>query len=141
MPGSKKIILKHYDAINEQDVEKYLETVKYPFTYQNFNGVSITIENPGQYKTQFEMPWDIIRKTEPGWSHSVMDQLEEIARSSSSVVYKFTGRRINQSGNTDTEFQAIWIAVRSDDKWGVQFRHNLGRPVASVEAGRPRQRT
>ena len=30
----------HHDSINEQDVEKYLKTVKFPFTYQNHTGVS-----------------------------------------------------------------------------------------------------
>ena len=39
----------HHDSINEQDVEKYLKTVKFPFTYQNHTGVSITIESADEY--------------------------------------------------------------------------------------------
>ena len=29
----------------------------------------------------------------------------------------------------DLQIQAIWIAVLTNETWGVQFRHNLGIPV------------
>ena len=74
------------------------------------------------------MPWDIIKDTEENWSHTDMDNIEEVARSNSSVVYKLLMRRINKSGNTDLVIQVIWIAVFTKGKWGIQFRHNLGTP-------------
>ena len=129
MDEARLAIKAHHDAINKQDAENYLETVKFPFTYQNYNGVSITIESADDYRANFEYPWSIIRRTEPGWSHSVMDNLEEVARSASSVVYKFNASRINKSGDVDLQIQAIWIAVLTNETWGVQFRHNLGIPV------------
>ena len=116
-------------SINEQDVEKYLKTVKFPFTYQNHTGVSITIESADDYRKNFDFPWKIIRKTEPNWSHSALDNLEEVARSASSVAYKFLGSRISRSGDIDVQVQAIWIAVLTNGTWGVQFRHNLGVPI------------
>jgi hypothetical protein len=58
-----------------------------------------------------------------------MDNLEEVARSASSVVYKFDGSRISKLGDVDLQIQAIWIAVLTNETWGVQFRHNLGVPV------------
>ena len=58
-----------------------------------------------------------------------MDNLEEVARSASSVVYKFDASRINKAGDVDLQIQAIWIAVLTNETWGVQFRHNLGIPV------------
>ncbi len=42
---SKNIVHKHHEAINSQNEAGYLDTVKIPFTYQNYNGVSITIKD------------------------------------------------------------------------------------------------
>ena len=128
--SAEDVINKHDDAINAQNERAYLDSVKFPFTYQNYNGVSITIENEEDYRANYQMPWDIIKETQPNWSHTEMDKIEEVARSNSSVVFKLLARRINKSGNTDLVFQAIWIAVFSQGKWGVQFRHNLGIPAA-----------
>ena len=127
--SAEDIINKHDDAINAQNERAYLDSVKFPFTYQNYNGVSITIENENDYRANYQMPWDIIKETQPNWSHTEMDKIEEVARSNSSVVFKLLARRINKSGNTDLVFQAIWIAVFSQGEWGVQFRHNLGIPA------------
>ena len=129
MPNtSEDIVYKHLNAINTQDEREYLDSVKFPFTYQNYNGVSITIKDEEDYKVNYKMPWKIIKDTEENWSHTDIDKIEEIARSISSVVYKFLMRRINKSGNTDLVIQVIWIAVHTKGKWGIQFRHNLGTP-------------
>ena len=129
MPNpSEDILYKHHNAINAHDEREYLDSVKFPFTYQNYNGVSITIRDVGDYKVNYKMPWDIIKDTEENWSHTDMDNIEELARSNSSVVYKLLMRRINQLGNTDLVIQVIWIAVFTKGKWGIQFRHNLGTP-------------
>ena len=123
------IIHQHHNSINAQDKRKYLDSLIFPFTYQNYNGVSITIKNQDDYQNNYRMPWDIIKDTEPNWSHTEMDQIVEVARSTSSVVYKYLGRRINKSGSTDLVIQAIWIAVSIKGKWKIQFRHNLGTPA------------
>ena len=129
MPNtSEDVLYKHHNAINTQDETEYLDSVKFPFTYQNYNGVSITIRDVEDYKVNYKMPWDIIKDTEENWSHTDMDNIEEVARSNSSVVYKLLMRRINQLGNTDLVIQVIWIAVFTKGKWGIQFRHNLGTP-------------
>ena len=131
MKNAREAAENHHDSINSQDTEAYLESVTFPFTYQNYNGVSITVETPEAYKSQFPMPWEIIKRTEPNWSRSDLVQLEEVARSKSSVAYKLVGRRINADGSAESDFQAIWIAVFTSGKWGIQFRHNLGSEVAS----------
>ena len=130
MPNtSEDIVYKHLNAINAQDKQGYLDSVKFPFTYQNYNGVSITIKDEEDYKVNYKMPWDIIKDTEANWSYTDMDKIEEVARSNSSVVYKLLMRRINKSGNTDLVIQVIWIAVCTQVEWGIQFRHNLGTPL------------
>ena len=123
------IVHKHHNAINSQDEQGYLDTVKFPFTYQNYNGVSITIEDQEDYRANYQMPWEIIKDTEPNWSHTELNEVEEVARSNSSVVYKYSARRINKSGDIDFVIQAIWIAVYTRREWGIQFRHNLGTPT------------
>ena len=101
------VVHNHHNAINTQNERMYLDSVKFPFTYQNYNGVSITIQNEEDYRENYQMPWDIIKDTEPNWTYTELDEIVEIARSASSVVYKYLGRRINKSGNTDIIIQAI----------------------------------
>ena len=129
MKDAKSAILVHHEAINKQDTEEYLATIKFPFTYQNFNGVALTAETEQDYKDRLEMPWEIIKRTEKKWAYSSLDLLEEVARSESSAVFKVAASRINNSGDTDIAIHAIWIAVKTDGTWGIQFRHNLGKPV------------
>ena len=130
MPNtSEDTVYKHLNSINERDEKEYLDSVKFPFIYQNYNGVSITIKDEKDYKDNYQMPWNIIKDTEENWSHTDLDKIEEIARSNSSVVYKLLMRRINQLGNTDLVIQVIWIAVYTKGEWGIQFRHNLGTPT------------
>ena len=131
MKSARGAAENHLDSINAQDIDAYLASVKFLFTYQNYNGVSITVETPEAYKSEFPMPWEIIKRTEPNWSRSDLVQLEEVARSKSSVAYKLVGRRINADGSAEPDFQAIWIAVSTSGKWGIQFRHNLGSEVDS----------
>ena len=47
----------------------------------------------------------------------LIDKIEEVARSNSSVVYKLIMRRINKSGITDIVIQVIWITVYSKGEW------------------------
>ena len=108
---------------------EYLDSVNFPFTYQNYNTVSMAIKDEEDYRTNYQMPWDIIKDTEPNWSHTELDEVEEVARSTSSVVFKLLGRRINKSGNTGLVIQMIWIAVFAQGVWGIKFRHNLGTPL------------
>ena len=108
---SENIVHKHHKAINSQDETGYLDTVKFPFTYQNYNGVSITIKDKEDYKINYKMPWNIIKETEENWSDTDMDKIEEVARSNSSVVYKLIMRRKNKSGITDLVIQVIWLSL------------------------------
>ena len=89
----------------------------------------MTIKDEEHYRTNYQMPWDIIKDTEPNWSHTELDGIEEVARSTSSVVFKILARRINKTGNTGLVIQMIWIAVSAHGEWGIKFRHNLGTPV------------
>jgi len=130
MPNtSEDIVYKHLNALNAQDERGYFNSLKFAFTYQNYNAVSITIKDDEDYKVNYKMPWDIIKDTESNWSHTDMDKIEEVARSNSSVVYKLLMRRINKLGNIDLVIQVIWIAVYTKGEWGIQFRHNLGTPT------------
>ena len=118
---SEDIVYKHLNAINTRDEREYIESVKFPFTYQNYNGVSITIKDKKDYKVNYKMPWNLIKDTEENWSHTDVDNIEEVARSNSSVVYKLLMRRINKLGITDLVIQVIWIAVYTKCEWGIQL--------------------
>jgi len=126
MDEALNTIERHSVAINERNLTEYLKTIVFPFTYQNYNGVAITINSEADYGTVFPTPWDIILSTEPDWSHTQFDLIEELIRGTSSVAYKLIFRRINNNGKNLPPNQAIWIAVVKEGVWGVQFRHNLG---------------
>ena len=126
MDEAKGAIERHAEAINARDVEAYRQTMTFPFTYQNYNGVALTIEKAADCGVTAPLPWAIILRTDPDWSHTEFDALEEVARSVSSAVYKVGFRRIDASGQASGAYDAIWIATCQEGRWGVQFRHNLG---------------
>lgn len=123
-------INRHAQAINDRDLDAYRRTMNFPFTYQNYNGVALTIEEAAACGVSAPPPWEIILGTDPDWSHTEFDLVEELARSVSSAVYKVQFRRIDKAGAASNAYQAIWIATYIGGSWGVQFRHNLGQQTA-----------
>jgi hypothetical protein len=127
MNAAKEASESHMHAINKRDVAVYRETMNFPFTYQNYNGVALTIEKAEDVGVSARLPWEIILSTDPDWHHSDLDFLENVARSVSSAVFKVGFSRVDALGHAYGEYQAIWIATCRNGRWGVQFRHNLGK--------------
>ena len=131
MNKAQAALERHAQSINDRDLATYRATLNYPFTYQNYNCVAVTIADPEQLGVTAPPPWEIILQTDPDWLRTEFDLVEEVARSVSSAVFKVHFRRLDTSGSDDGTYQAIWIVTRQQDHWGVQFRHNLGRHVQS----------
>ncbi len=49
MNTSKEAVEMHLRAISEREVEAYRQTMNFPFTYQNYNGVALTIEKAAEW--------------------------------------------------------------------------------------------
>ena len=130
MNTSKEAAEMHLRAISEREVEAYRRTMNFPFTYQNCNGVALTIEKAADVDVSARLPWEIILSTDPNWHHSELEFLEEVARSESSAVFKVGFCRVDASGHAYGSYLAIWIATCRNGRWGVQFRHNLGKVVS-----------
>jgi hypothetical protein len=127
MSTATKAVKLHSEAINERDVEVYLGSTNFPFTYQNYNGVSLTIGSADAYGAEATpWPWEIILDTDPTWDHTTFDIVEEVVRSVSSAVFLVTISRVDAEGSSYGTFRALWIATERDGHWGIQFRHNLG---------------
>lgn len=129
MKEAQAALERHAQAINDRDLAAYRATLNYPFTYQNYNGVALTVADGSQLGVTAEPPWDIILRTDPNWLRTEFDRIEEVVRSVSSVVFKVDFRRLDTSGRDDGTYQAIWIVTCQQGHWGVQFRHNLGLAV------------
>jgi hypothetical protein len=129
MNTSKEAVEMHFRAISERQVGVYRQTMNFPFTYQNDNGVALTIEKAADVDVSARLPWEIILSTDPNWHHSELELLEEVACSESSAVFKVGFCRVDASGHAYGSYLAIWIATRQNGRWGVQFRHNLGKVV------------
>ena len=130
MNAARAALERHAQAINARDVEAYRRATNFPFTYQNYDGVALTIASAADCGVTAPLPWEIILRAEPDWDHTEFDLVEEVARSASSVVYKLGFRRIDRSGRASSSSQAIWIVTCRQAHWGVQFRHNLGKPAS-----------
>jgi hypothetical protein len=130
MNTSREAVKMHFHAINERQVEAYRQTMNFPFTYQNYNGVALTIEKAVDVDISARLPWEIILSTDPNWHHSELELLEEVVRSESSIVFKVGFCRVDASDQAYGSYLAIWIATCQNGHWGVQFRHNLGKVVS-----------
>lgn len=126
MTSARAAVEQHGEAINQRDLEGYRAAMNFPFTYQNYNGVALTMDTVADLEGGEPLPWEIILRTDPTWSHTVFYETEEVAASVSSVVYRLEFSRIDTSGVASPRYQAIWIATNRDGHWGVQLRHNLG---------------
>ena len=132
MEPAETALERHADAINERNFQDYLNSMVFPFTYQNYNGVALTHAKASDVDEKGgSLPWDIIIRTDPNWSHTTFDEMELVAHSVSSAVYKVAFRRVDQAGVVSLPYDAIWIATCPAGQWGVQFRHNLGMRAAN----------
>ena len=88
METPRSVIEKHQRAINERDLKTYIETVTFPFTYQNFNGVSITVNSPKEYGTTYPAPWATVIDFPIGFEQS-MSTLMKLFRVISLLYLKY----------------------------------------------------
>ena len=126
MYNAREIIQRHQDAINERELAKYIDTTIFPFTYQNYNGTSITVQKAEEYGSKFPAPWETVLAAFPDWIETKHDSVEELVAGENSAVFKVTARWLTRDEKPHKPITAIWITVRKDDKWGLQYRHNMG---------------
>ena len=126
MNTPKEAIRLHQKAINDRNIEEYIKTVVFPFTYQNFNGTAITVKTAHEYGDVYPPPWETVLSAFPDWLTTVHESVEEIVSSELSAVFKITARWKTTTDTPHKPITAIWIAVKSNGKWGLQFRHNMG---------------
>ena len=72
MTTAEDVTQRHAQAINNRDLASYLETMNFPFTYQNYTGVALTVAKASDCGVDAPLPWDIILKTDPHWHHTVL---------------------------------------------------------------------
>lgn len=123
---AEKVILSHHQSINNTDVDAYLNTICFPFTFHRYDGQFYRIPCIDSYRSEYPMPWELIRNYEPDWSYTELEELEEVIKSNTHSAYKLVARRITLEGKTSTIFQAIWVLGQTGDYWGVQTCYNFG---------------
>ena len=126
MDVPRLVIEKHQSAINNRDLVAYIDTTSFPFTYQNFNGTSLTVENSLQYRNIYPAPWETILATFPAWIMTKHEDVKQVVASKSSAVFLIKAKWVTNNSSVQKPITLIWIAVKKYKKWGVQFRHNLG---------------
>tara|TARA_Y100000739_G_C20443623_1_gene389012 strand:- start:140 stop:526 length:387 start_codon:yes stop_codon:yes gene_type:complete len=126
MYTAREVIQRHQDAINERDLAKYIDTTVFPFTYQNYNGTAITVEKPEEYGSLFPAPWKTVLAAFPDWVLTKHDAVDELVAGENSAVFKVVARWLTQDEKPHKPITAVWITVRKEGKWGLQFRYNMG---------------
>ena len=126
MNTPKEAIRLHQKAINDRNIEEYIKAVVFPFTYQNFNGTAITVKTAHEYGDVYPPPWETVLSAFPDWLTTVHESVEEIVSSELSAVFKITARWKTTTDTPHKPITAIWITVKLNGEWGLQFRHNLG---------------
>ena len=126
MYTAREVIQRHQDAINERDLAKYIDTTVFPFTYQNYNGTAITVEKPEEYGSLFPAPWEPVLAAFPDWGLTKHDAVAELVAGENSAVFKVVARWLTQDEKPHKPITAVWITVRKECKWGLQFRYNMG---------------
>ena len=126
MYTAREVIQRHQDAINERDLAKYIDTTVFPFTYQNYNGTAITVEKPEEYGPLFPAPWETVLAAFPDWVLTKHDAVDELVAGENSAVFKVVARWLTQDEKPHKPITAVWITVRKEGKWGLQFRYNMG---------------
>ena len=120
------VIERHQSAINNRDLIACVDTTVFPFTYQNFNGTSLTVENAARYGDIYPAPWETIIATFPEWIMTEHEEVKQVVVSKSSAVFLIKAKWVTKNSTVQKPITLIWIAVKKYKKWGVQFRHNLG---------------
>ena len=64
--------------------------------------------------------------TLPYWIETKHDSVEELVAGENSAVFKVTARWLTKDEKPHKKLTLVWITVRKDDNWGLQFRHNMG---------------
>ena len=77
MDAAREVVRRHGDAINDREVEAYRQTMNFPFTYQNYNGVALTIDDAVDCGVSAPLPWEIIVSTDPDWHHTSFDNFDQ----------------------------------------------------------------
>ena len=126
MDSPRLVIERHQSAINNRDLIAYIDTTVFPFTYQNFNGTSLTVENSTQYGNIYPAPWETIIATFPEWIMTEHEEVKQVVASKSSAAFLIQAKWVTNNSTVQKPITLIWIAVKKHKKWGVQFRHNLG---------------
>ena len=87
MDSPRLVIERHQSAINNRDLIAYIDTTVFPFTYQNFNGTSLTVENSAQYGDIYPAPWETIIATFPEWIMTEHEEVKQVVVSKTSAVF------------------------------------------------------
>ena len=104
MSIAEKVILSHHQSINEGDTEAYLNTICFPFTFHRYDGQFYRIPCIESYRSEYPMPWELIRNYEPDWSYTELEELEEVIKSSTQLAYKLVARRVTSEKKNKHDF-------------------------------------
>ena len=126
MYTAREVVQRHQDAINERDLAKYIDTTVFPFTYQNYNGTAITVKKPEEYGFLFPAPWETVLAAFPDWVLTKHDAVDELVAGENAIIFRVVARWLTQDDKPHKPITAVWITVRKEGKWGLQFRYNMG---------------
>ena len=112
---ARKPIDDFFAALNGKNIEGIRNTLHYPHIQIAGNQVSI-LNQPESFQTDFES------LASEGWTYSTLDSCAMRQNCNEKVHFEIQ-MSMHQSDNSRyATFQALWIVIWKEGKWGIQCR-------------------
>lgn len=113
--AARKPIDDFFAALNARDVESCRNALHYPHIQIAGNEVSV-LDQPELFQIDFQS------LAADGWSHSTLDSCAMRQNCGEKVHFEIQMSMHQANNSRYATFQALWIVLRKEGKWGIQCR-------------------
>jgi hypothetical protein len=108
-------------AFNAKNDQATQELSAYPHVYNQPDGQVTIYERAAEYVTDYEQ---LVRVK--GWARTAIDSFEIVQRSPAKAHVTIAFSSYNEAGERYQSSSALWVLVKQEGRWAVQFRSWLG---------------
>ena len=117
-----EVVYLFIETFNSQDHERHAQTLNYP--HIRLAGGQFTKIETAEEFTALSKRGEA-RLAKEGWHHTTVTNLAVVHSGHDKVHLSLTNDRCHADGSVYHSFDTLWIATRSEGKWGIQFRSSF----------------
>lgn len=110
----------HFEALNQGDEVRLLETLHFPHYRISTIGVQVW-ESGDTYLADFH------NRTDPGWAYSRWDYRNIVSGSADKVHVDGQFSRFDSQDRCLGSYRTLWIVTRVDNRWAAAARSSFAR--------------